>query len=167
MALIIEDGSIVADADTFASVADLDAFTSKRGIALAAADEAAKEILLIKAMDFLETLEPRFQGSRINAEQTLSWPRQDVSINGFEWAEDSIPGQLIKAQLQLAVYAETVDLLPAGDGREVIKEKVGPLETTYADTGSANPQPALTAFWEFISPLLVGGGAFTLDLEHA
>jgi hypothetical protein len=117
-------------------------------------------------MDFLETLEARFAGTRVSETQALAWPRADVQVNGFDLAEDTIPAVLVKALCQLAYDAEKVDLMPRGDGREVTKEKIGPLEFTYAETNSAAPQPSLTAFWALIDPLLSASGGFLLDLAH-
>ena len=117
-------------------------------------------------MDFLESLESRIQGTRVSSEQVLSWPRANVSLNGFDVLETTIPAVLKKALCQLAVDADGFDLMPTGDGREVIKEKVDVLEATYAATGAAVPQPALTAFYNILAPLLASGGAFTLELER-
>lgn len=168
MALIIEDGTGKSDAQSYAAAADLTAFAAARGITLTAATDAAKEILLIRAMDYLEAQEPQFQGTRFSETQALAFPREDIVLHGQEVAETPLPALLIKALCQLAVYADSGDLVASGDGREVIKKKVGPLETTYSESGGgANPQPALTAFWNFLNPLLSGGGGFSLTIEHA
>lgn len=167
MALIIETGSIVPNADSFITVAELTAYTAKRLVVLSATTDGHLESLIIKAMDFLESLESRMQGSRVDPTQTLSWPRSGVQLNGFDVPENAVPELLKKALCQLSTDADLFALMPTGDGREVIKKKVDVLETTYAETGAATPQPTLTAFYNILGPLLSSGGAFTLDMDRA
>ena len=167
MALTIETGAQVLDADAYVAAADVVAYASKRGVVLSSTDDTVVEALIVKAMDFLEAQESRFQGSRVSATQVLSWPRQDVQLNGFDFPSDSIPQPLKNALCQLAIDADTLQLMPSTDGREVLKEKVDVLETTYAPTNSASPQPSLTAFFNLLAPLLSSGGVFTLDMERA
>lgn len=183
MALVIETGAIVTGANTFASVAQLDAFAALRGITIAG-DTAAKEVLLIKAMDYIEAQERRFKGYRRKAEQPLSWPRTHVVlyyteqyryINGYEnvtqgqyFPDDAIPEKLIAAQCQLAIDVQTVDLLPTvtPDSRDVQREKVGPIETTYFAGGQRMNSP-LMARAEALLEALCGATAFGLRLSRA
>ncbi len=167
MALVIETGAQETDADAYVAAADVTAYATKRGVVLSATTNEHVESLITKAMDFLETQEPRFRGTRVSIDQSLSWPRSDVQINGFDFPATAIPKQLKNALCQLAIDADTLDLMPTSDGREVIKEKVDVIETTYAGSNSASPQPALTAFFNLLAPLLSSGGVFTLDMERA
>jgi len=105
MPLVVEDGSGVTGANTYASAADLTAYATARGISLPSTD-AAKEQLLLLAVDAIESLELTFLGMRTEAEQELSWPRTDpcrsdgsvLLANGQEVASDNIPKQLVAAQ---------------------------------------------------------------------
>ena len=164
MALILETGSIVAGANTYVGVEDVRAYADARGLTLPEPDGDV-EVLLVKAMDFLEAQEGRMQGARVDKDQELSWPRSGVTVNGFELGEDAIPKQLKNAQCQLACDAASTDLLPNGDGREVIREKVDVLETEYAKTGSSAAQPQLVKAEALLAPLLSNSG-FSLTLEH-
>lgn len=166
MALTIETGAIVPDADSYVDIEDVTLYANKRGVVLSDDTDEAVERLIVKAMDFLETQEPQMQGTRVSAEQNLSWPRSGVYLNGFDVAEDSIPSLLKKALCQLALDADVFDLMPTSNGREVIKEKVDVIETTYSEAGSASPQPSLTAFYNILAPLLTSGGSFSLDLTR-
>lgn len=168
MALIVEDGTGKADAQSYASEATLVAFAAGRGIVLKADTADKQSVLLTRAMDYLETLEGRFSGSRTTTTQALAWPRKDATLRGVEIAETTLPAPLVKALCQLACYADLTELMPSGDGREVIRKKIGPLETQYSESGGgANPQPALTAFWSFLDPLINNGSGFMLEIEHA
>lgn len=167
MALVLETGAIVANAEAYVAAVEVVAYAAKRSVTLTSVTDAHVESLIVKAMDLLESLESRIQGTRVSSEQVLSWPRANVSLNGFDVLETTIPAVLKKALCQLAVDADGFDLMPTGDGREVIKEKVDVLETTYAATGAAvPPPPTLTAFYNILAPLLASGGAFTLELER-
>jgi len=134
MALIIEDGTIVANANSYATVAEAQLFAEARGIDVLADDDVCEQKLLL-AMDYLETVEPQLQGYRVDTEQTLAFPRQAVRINDLLFPYTSIPSQIKKAQILLAIEAaKGVDLMPTIDSASsarVKREKVGPLETEY------------------------------------
>ena len=153
MALIIEDGTEVAGANSYVDVAGLDAYASARNITTLPATEAEKEALLIKAMDYISGKEDKFQGSRVTETQALSFPRSNVVIYGFLNDSSNIPELLKNAQMQLAVDASTIDIQPVGKGREVIKEKVDVIEVEYSEQNDTNVQPVLTKAEAFLDPL--------------
>lgn len=167
MALVQEDGSNVAGANTYALVVDLDGYATLRGIELPAG-AADKEVLLIKAMDYVEAQEKRFKGMRKYVSQELAWPRYGVWVNGFLLPSDKIPKQLIAAQCQLAVDVMTLDLQPnaAVDSRSVRKEKVGPIETEYSDVNGWLYGPIL-AKAESLLDVLCDAGGFSLTIGRA
>lgn len=139
MPLVIEDGSIVVAADSYVSEAGARAYATKRGESLPV-DDAACAILLTKALDYIEALEYRFKGERVDETQPLSWPRTGVTINGRVIAATTIPQQLIALQCQLAIDAQTVNLSPNTTGRIVTKQKVDVIETEYAITGDGSAE---------------------------
>lgn len=143
MSLTIEDGSGVADANSFVTVAEATAYAEARGLSLPATD-AEKEQLLIKAADYLLSVEDRFKGERVAADQALSWPRKDVYLYGSlePLPDNQIPKALKNAQCQLAVDLVNNDLQPTDQGKEVQTETVGPLSTTYFRSGTSVAQPA-------------------------
>lgn len=173
MALTIEDGTGKAGANSYVSVADARAYAALRGLSLPAAGapgDAAIEVLLIKACDFIEALRGEFQGAKTSKANPLQWPRTGVTVDGFELEDDEIPDILPQAQAQLACdcYARSdATLMPTGDGREVVREKVeGAVEVQYAPLGETNPQPIFTAARALLAPLLLsaisGGGLRTV-----
>jgi len=166
MSLVIENGTEVPNAQSYVTVAEVIAFAVARGIVLPSTADAAVEILIHKAMDMLESLEPQFQGARVTSTQPLAWPRKGVMLNGFPVPENSIPALLKKGLCQLATDASSIDLMPLGDGREVIEEKVDVLSTKYAERGVTAPQPYLTAFYAIVDPLLASGGMLNLELTR-
>ena len=86
MALIIEDGIIIEDgtnvegANSFVTVEECRAFAEARGLTLPV-DDSDVEILLIKAVDYLNSIENRFQGHRYfySDGQNLCFPPARIS----------------------------------------------------------------------------------------
>lgn len=139
MSLTIEDGTIVEDADSYATVAELRAYATKRGATLPAEDgpgDAACEVLLIVAMDWLAAQSERWKGVKVAQDQPLDWPRDGVVVGGYELPSDAIPEDLKRGQMQLAIDAQTLELQPtidaAGQVGPVVREKVDVLEVQYA-----------------------------------
>lgn len=155
MSLIIEDGTIVAGAESFVTVAEARAWALKRGVTLSATDSVV-EALLVKAADFLQSVEPRYKGARVDDAQALAWPRQQVYLYGNKTAVavTYIPQQLKDAQCQLAVDAVSRDLQPTGDGRQVVMKQVDVLVTQYSDTKSSSVTPAFNKAMAILAPLL-------------
>lgn len=156
MAIIVETGAIVPGANSYVTEAELNAYAAARGVTLT---ESA-ELLLIKAIDYLATLEDSWQGSRVSATQPLAWPRQGVSLYGFAVASDTIPQSLKDGQCQLAIEADTQDLMPnvaANATGSVIREKVDVIEVAYAE-GAGNTQPVFTAANRILKPLMRNTG---------
>jgi hypothetical protein len=159
MALVIENGSLVAGANSYVGVADARAFAEARASNLPV-DDSEVEAALIVAMDYLESLRGEYQGKKVDpATQALQWPRTGVVLDGWQVPVDHIPQVLKFAQSQLAIEAAAgTDLMPTGDGREVIREKVDVLETEYAPGAGGAPQPYLAKVRAFLEPLISSGG---------
>lgn len=140
MALVPEDGTgSNPAADTYATVAELRAYAEKRGATVPAAGtegDAACEVLLTKAMDYLQTQSERYKGCIVLLGQPLAWPRVDVYVDGHYLPSNTIPSDIKKAQMQLAIDAQTIELLPtvnaAGQKGPVVRQKVDVLEVEYA-----------------------------------
>lgn len=164
MAIIVEDGSGIAGANSYVSVTEARAYAAARGTPLPV-DNAAVEVLLIRAMDFVESYRGEFQGSKTDTGQPLQWPRIGVNLDGSELDGDVIPDVLTAAQIQLAIYAEGEDLMPTDTGRSVVMEKVDVVQVQYAITRSTNMQPIFTKAEVLLRPLLrrgLGGALRTL-----
>jgi hypothetical protein len=160
MALTIETGAGVANANSYVSVVNAQAWATARGIAV-----TVTEALLLKAMDYLESLRAEYQGIKSDSAQALQWPRAGVYIDGSPFDDDAIPTELISTQCQLACDAYSMSLLPSGDGREVILERVEGVVTKQYSPGSGGAaRPHLRAADAFLAPLLksaIGGGFLT------
>ena len=101
MALVIEDGTIVAGANSYIDLPDTKAYAEARGVDLGTDDAVIEQRLLI-AMDYLESL--NYKGTRTDPdEQLLAWPRVGVTFDGRTFGDHVIPQKLKSAQAQLTV----------------------------------------------------------------
>lgn len=141
MALIIEDGTIVANAESFATVADLKAYAAKNGESLALRD-AELEVLLRSAMAYLHSIEDRFQGVRYDpdAGQLLCFPRFDIEEFGVD-VDNTIPQRVKDAQCQLALDAQTADLLAPDTGKELTSRKIAEMTWNYSPSADRRYRP--------------------------
>jgi hypothetical protein len=160
MALIIEDGSIVANANSFTTVVECRAYCDPRGLVIPA-DDAEVEILLVNAADYLFTVETDFQGDRVDPTQVLPFPRETVILYGAD-ISGTIPQILKDAQSRIAFDAVANTLQATGAGRVTKKEQVDKVGVEYAEDGVSNPQAQLTAALTILKPLFnesAGSGA--------
>jgi len=117
MALITEDGSAKADAESFATVAFADTYHSNRGNTAwaALASTAIKEAALRKATDYMaQQYARRWLGHRTTSTQALEWPRAWVPLpsDPFDnyYASDVMPAPVKSACAELALRAAAGDL---------------------------------------------------------
>ena len=78
--LIVEDGTVVPNADNFLSLTDARTLASNYGLELDA-DDTAAEVQLRQAYQALIVYEPQLQGYRVSADQTGIYPRSGVEKN--------------------------------------------------------------------------------------
>lgn len=158
MAIVItvEDGSNVADANSFVTLAEVRAYAAQRGATLPVADDDLA-VMVIKSCDYLEAQANRYQGQIANEGQSLQWPRIEVFIGGSEteFASNAIPKQLKAAQCATVIaIADGFDIMPNYTASNfVVREKVGPIETEYADPTKVGIAPTLTAVEALLQPL--------------
>ena len=111
--LVIEDGSVVVGANSFATDAEFKTYANLRNFDVPAT-QPDREALLVLAMDYLFSKENSLKGCRVSATQELMYPRSGVCANGFNIAADAIPSSLKNAQMELAAQANSSELLISG-----------------------------------------------------
>lgn len=163
MAFVVEDGTGVAGANSYVSVAYADEYFADRGRTDWAGTDAVKQGKLIEATDYIETLYARrFIGEMADPAQPLSWPRTGTGdYLDVAFADDEIPEVLKKACCQYAIQALLKGpLLPAPEvqasGFAVVttREAVGPIETEYRAVGSTG-RPQLVRAYPAADALMV------------
>ena len=166
MSLIIENGSIVPNANSYVTLLEARDFATSRGETLPT-DDAVLEALLLKATDYLETKRKDYQASKTDPlNQNLQWPRFEVYIDGSAIPGDFIPKELKQAQIQLAIEQNNgVELLKVVDNSFVKFEKVGPIETEYSEKLSYNGNSSIPSVETLLEPLYSQGlGSSSLKL---
>ena len=159
MTIIVEDGTGLADAETYISVSDANTYHAARGAtAWAALSESDKEAALRRATDYMgQAYRPRWAGQRATSTQALDWPRTGVVVDGYEVASTVVPSAVSRACAELALRASAEELSPDLE-RGIKRERVDVIETEY-DT--ASPQAKrFRAVDQLLSAYLSGGGAF-------
>ncbi len=159
MTIIVEDGSGVANANSYVDDAYFVAFALARGITIPATAEL-REQLLFKSMDYLESLRKKYKGCKTYSGQELQWPRENVYIDYMIFESNLIPSELKKAQCQAAIESISNALFETNDGSNVKKQKLDTLEVEYFENGSAGV-PDFAAVNAYLSEL-VGQRSFKL-----
>jgi len=132
MALIVEDGSIVAGAESYITVAEALTYHAARGnTAWAALTESAQEIALRKACDYMiQRYRQAWQGVRVSVNQYLDWPRYDVFMPGVYATfidSDIVPLDVRNANAILALKTLDDELMPDTE-QQIISEKIDVIE---------------------------------------
>ena len=163
MTLTVEDGSKVASANTYVSDAEYVAYAAARDKTIGA-DATAREIEIIKSMDFIEGHRDRFKGDKSAQTQALQWPRYNVLIDGYYVDSDSIPDELKNAQMEAAILLNSSELLKTGTVQNIQREKLDKLEVSYFSGGSYESARADTVnvYLDVLLKSGVGGANFTV-----
>ena len=124
MALVVETGEGLPDAEVYISVADADKYHADRGnAAWGELAEPAKEAALRRGADYLgAAYASRWCGHRLTDGQALDWPRT---------GHDGVPVAIARMNAELAMRSLTGPLM-ADEGAAVQSETVGPISVTYA-----------------------------------
>ena len=141
MAITVENGTLVANANSYVSVANFTAWADARGVTYPALPELEQKIL--RAMDYIESLD--FVGQKHEETQALQWPRDYVYIDGYSIDSDVIPEQVRKAVYE-AVKAEIDgDSRLTASERETLVETIGNISVTYKNSaGMKRTIPGVT-----------------------
>lgn len=148
MAFTVEDGTVVADANSYASVAYFESYFTDRGVDHSAMSNTQKEQALVRATDYVDKRFGRlFRGYRSSSSQELEWPRNDA-YDDNDYPLSPVPKVLKQAVCEYAwrshnlgelapdpaLSFNTRDSLGTGTTEsasnvESLREKVGPIET--------------------------------------
>lgn len=173
MVLNVEDGSGVANADAFVSLAGCDAYhTSKGNTAWTGDDTTMKEPAIRRATSYLSNL--RWQGDRVSGRsQALAWPRSDVyDAENNLVGNDELPQEVVDACCELALreLVEANSIAPDFVSSDKVKrEKIGEIEVEYADTSNSakSVTPVIPIVDSLINQFLVSGGSSTKFLNRS
>jgi hypothetical protein len=173
MPLIIEDGSCVAGADSFVTLAEADAHFASYGGFWTATDDARKEAALRRGALWLST-SFSWSGKKTCSVNMLSLPRAGlIDCDGNALPDNTIDPRFKLAQLLAASYELRYPngLSPSIVlGKQILKEKVDVIEVTYmtadqqvAGSGGAisSQRPVLTQVNDLLRCFVTDGSRAT------
>jgi hypothetical protein len=172
MTLVVEDGTGLANANTYASVEEFTTFMTDRGeTTIAEADEDQKEVALIKSADYMmQKYRMLWKGSRAQTDQRLDWPRRGVDVPDFFdpffrdlsniplsfqdtlfVPENEVPQSIKEGQMLIAKETFSGDQssgsLQGSLGRVTKREKLGVLEVEYFNSQDGSTRQT-TLYWD-------------------
>jgi len=139
MPLTVEDGTLVAGADSYVSLDDADDWWAANGapVAWTGLTDAAKEGRLRAAARYLQDGQRLpFTGAPHAWDQALVWPRVGALYFGIPVPSDAIPGAVIEAQLWLTVYGYAAGVIagtpstPSANGN-LKSQQLGPIARSF------------------------------------
>lgn len=157
MTIIVEDGTIVTGANSYVSEAEFQAYADARGETIS----GNLEQLLIKSMDYIESLE--YIGWKAYSTQPMQWPRGGVRIDGYLIIPSTIPKELKNGQIETALSIDRGQD-PMQDV-DVPKQhvRVGDLEVTYSGNRSTVLVQKIS---NALRKLLKGGAGGSFDVSR-
>jgi hypothetical protein len=162
MAIVVETGTGSATAESYVSVEQANTYFSLRGTVAWTGTEEVKEQALRKATDYLEQMyRDRWDGTRINGTQALSWPRVNAYRDGFLVSSNTVPPEVRIATAELALRSFTEPLLPDIDRitAPISSASLGELSVSYdtSQTGVVAGRKIFASVDHVLSPLLTSG----------
>lgn len=159
MSLVVEDGTGLANADSYQTLEDARLNANALGLNLPASEEAA-EAALRNGARYVNRYESSFTGYRTVDTQALSFPRtnsiRSFGTNCIDVASNAIPNELIMAQMFAAVeYGKGTDVMPVDDGLSVqLKEVVGAVKKQFFNNGKTGKGIVITQAIDALKPLM-------------
>lgn len=138
MAMIVEDGTGLATADAFISVATAESYLTPRGFtSFAALTAAQKEAAIINASEYVSSAFG-WIGARVSQDQALAWPRVSAYPHTMR-VPPGVPRAVAIAVARVAnAAANGAELFGSVSGGDLLKRvKAGEVEIEYADVAAA------------------------------
>jgi hypothetical protein len=145
--IIVEDGTIVENANSLVTRAEYIAYAASVGVTVSS--NATADFELIKSMQFINSKERQLTGTRVERDQSVAYPRYSLTIDGFAYDEFEIPRVAKKCQMEIALDIRAgVDPYnpPANPNRATKREKVDVVEVEYMG-GDKNANPTRQTQW--------------------
>ena len=134
MAVIVEDGTVVVNANSYSTDAEFVAYAAARGLTIPSTS-TERDILQVLATDYLN--DQNYKGYRADpSNQYLSFPRNGVYAYDRVIASDEIPKGLKYAQMEAAIAANSLTLLTNESKSNVQSEEMDVLKVSYFSGGS-------------------------------
>lgn len=172
MALIVEDGTGVADSDAYPSRDVVVAYAAARGLSFPVADTDAADASIRRGTAYIDfTYRTRFPGQRKRFRlQALEWPRVGVvDAQGFPVGSSEIPVEIINATCEAAVRelaspgSLAPDVTPGKVKKRVRVEGAVEVEYAVGGGGAMSQQPISTIIDGILAALIGAPNQFTAN----
>ena len=169
MALIVENGTGLEDADSYISLVDARAYALKFGYTLPV-DDTQAEIFLRKGAIDVDLHESSFAGGRLNDNQGLAWVRVNAykcsGQNQITIPSDTVPNEAKYAQVIYAdAYTKGLTVRANDDGLAVAaKEVTGAVKIAYFDNSKTGGAIEITEATDMLASLMcVNSNPFSIQ----
>lgn len=175
MAFTVEDGTNVANANSYVDIAEADSYASDTGYEdWEDLSDAEKQIGLVRATHYIDQIyRTSFTGFQQSENQSLAWPRGGAYDENFYYFDtNEIPVRLKRAVIEMAfiAYDRDVDLYkfdPEYTGVKRTRFQVDTLseEIEYSDGYAANVADRFSAAKVWLNGLVsIPGSQLRLEL---
>lgn len=155
----VEDGSGVAGANSYSTVAEADDYFAVDPNFLATWDALTTEEQEIRLAWASRVLDQKtiWKGYAVSATQAMGWPRTHVTDrDGYAVDSDIVPTPVKHATYELAKYLNTNDLTTGPDTTDFRRIVVDVIEIEYQEGVSQNSIPTI------LKDILTGYGVFRI-----
>jgi len=164
MAIIVEDGSIVAGANSYISRADY--ITAAAAVGVTVTSDTTADSELIKAAAYIDAHEINLQGYKTARDNPMAFPRDYVKTGSWLWTSTEIPTEVIKAQIEYALDIHAgKDLWNRGGNPNLIaseKRVEGAVSVKFAVDAGSQVSTFTSRGDAYLRQLLINGGALTM-----
>lgn len=160
MTLTVEDGTIVADANSFISLVDARLMATEIGVELDADDAIAETQLRQGYYQLVRSYQNRLDGTIVNYIQTGIFPRYNCYKGEFLVPSGDIPADIQRAQV---TYADAInggaDMNKTKDAQELSEFNVqGVYSEKYKEGSNARTTPSVPAVTQWLQPYMKSTG---------
>ena len=157
--LIVEDGTIVENANTYIDVDETKIILENQGFDVSDLTETELGQFILRSAQYIESFRNRYQGNKSTSDQTMQWPRINVAIDDYAIDSDVIPPELKTAQA-LGAYEESIgnELQSTCQKGTLIEETIhGAITNKWADNGLSTSGDNFAAIDGLLAPLFKSG----------
>ena len=155
--LIIEDGTGVALAESYASADDLARYAVKFGVVIPS-EEVAQEALLRRAALAMDGM--TWKGRKTSSDQALAWPRRGVELDCEIKPDNYLPARIPYGQMALCaeIYNDDTNPIDSRKGAVILERVEGAVTREYATIPNtsgrllpaAPDRPSATQFADYL-----------------
>lgn len=164
--LVVEDGTGLANANVYLSVADADTYHADRGnSAWAALTTAQKQAGLLYATTQID-VSYSWKGYLADPDQALEWPRLSSDDTEGRVTDNEVPDKIKQATAELALLHQTSALNATySRGGRVKRQKVGIIEREFFEDA---PEGVTTPFIDkLVANFITTGSTSTREITRA